>query len=182
MTERPRLFYGWYIVGLMVVAMMLIYGIRSSFSAFFAPVLDAFDWYRGTTAIMLSLNILVYGLAAPVAGILVDRWKPRRVVVMGILLLALATAANYFAGELWHFYLLFGVLAPIGTAFCGSPLLHPPLINWFGKKRGVAGGLGQIGGGLSFVYVMLIEAVISAWGWRPSFLVMAGFILVVLLP
>jgi MFS family permease len=166
----------------MIVAMMLIYGIRSSFSVFFAPVLDEFGWYRGTTAIMLSLNIFLYGLAAPVAGILVDRWKPRRVVVMGILLLTLATAANFFANRLWHFYLLFGVLAPIGTAFCGSPVFNPTLINWFGKKRGLAVGLGQIGGGLSFAYVMLIEQVISRWNWRPAFLVMAGLILVVLLP
>lgn len=150
MVRKQPFFYGWYLVGVMIIAMMLIYGIRNSFSVFFAPVLDDFGWYRGTTAIMLSLNILVYGLAAPVAGILVDRWKPRTVVVMGIFVLALATAANFYAGKLWHFYLLFGVLAPIGTAFCGSPAFNPTLINWFGKKRGLAVGLGQIGGGLSF--------------------------------
>jgi len=182
MVRKQPFFYGWYLVGVMIIAMMLIYGIRNSFSVFFAPVLDDFGWYRGTTAIMLSLNILVYGLAAPVAGILVDRWKPRTVVVMGIFVLALATAANFYAGKLWHFYLLFGVLAPIGTAFCGSPVFNPTLINWFGKKRGLAVGLGQIGGGLSFAYTMLIEKVISIWDWRASFFVMAGLVVVVLLP
>jgi MFS family permease len=182
MIRQPRFFYGWYIVGVMIIAMMLVYGIRSSFSAFFPHVLDDFHWFRGSTAIMLSLNIFVYGLTAPVAGSLVDRWKPRVVVVIGISLLALATASCYFARELWHFYLLFGVLAPIGTAFCGSPVFNPALINWFGKRRGLAVGLGQIGGGLSFAYIMLIEWINTQWGWQYSFFVMAGLVVVVLLP
>ena len=42
--------------------------------------------------------------------------------------------------------------------------------------------LGKYSWGLSFTYGMLVEAVISAWGWRPSFLVMAGLLLTVLLP
>ncbi len=182
MIPRPRFFYGWYLVGLMAVSMMLVYGIRNSFSVFFDPILDEFQWFRGTTAIMLSLNILVYGLVAPFAGSLVDRWKPRKVVFIGIFMLSLATFCCAFARELWHFYLLFGFLAPIGNAFCAAPALNPTLMNWFGKKRGLAIGLGQIGGGLSFAYGMLVEAVIASWGWRPSFYVMAGLLLIVLLP
>jgi sugar phosphate permease len=180
-ARKRHFFFGWYIVGLMIIGMALIYGIRSSFAVFFAPVLDEFGWYRGSTAIMLSLNIFIYGLTAPLAGMLVDRWKPRTVVVLGILLLSAATAANYFATELWHFYLLFGVLAPIGTAFCGSPVFNPTVINWFGKKRSLAVGLGQLGGGLSFAYVILVESVISYFNdWRPVFFVMAGLVLAML--
>jgi len=166
----------------MIIAMMLVYGIRNAFSVFFDPVLDEFQWYRGSTAIMLSLNILVYGLTAPIAGSLVDRWKPRVVAFTGIITLTMATFLCAFAGELWHFYVLFGILVPVGTAFCGTPILTPSLMNWFSKKRGLAIGLGQIGGGLSFAYGLLIEVVISQWGWRPSFYVMAGILLVVLLP
>jgi MFS family permease len=182
MVRKQPFFYGWYIVGVMIIAMMLVYGIRASFSVFFSPVLDEFGWYRGSTAIMLSLNILVYGLTAPFAGSLVDRWRPRTVVTLGILVLSLSTASCFFARELWHFYLLFGVISPIGTALCGSPVLNPAVINWFGKRKGLAVGLGQIGGGLSFAYGMLIEAVISRWGWEASFFVMGGLVIAVLLP
>lgn len=182
MVKRTPFFYGWYLVGLMVISMMLIYGIRNSFSVFFAPILGEFGWYRGSTAMMLSLNILIYGFTAPLAGSLVDRWKPRRVAMIGISILAVATAGCAFASELWHFYLLFGILAPIGSAFCGGPILNPALINWFGKRRGIAFGIGQIGGGLSFVYGMMVDAVITQLGWRPSFVVMAGLLFIVLLP
>lgn len=182
MIRRPTFFYGWYIVGLTVVSMMLVYGARNSFSVFFVPILDEFDWYRGSTAIMLSLNILVYGFTALVAGSLVDRWKPRRVATIGIFILALATASCSLARELWHFYLLFGILAPIGTAFCGAPVLNPSLMHWFDKRRGLAIGIGQIGGGLSFAYGMFIEFVISHLGWRLSFVVTGGLLMAVLLP
>ena len=90
--------------------------------------------------------------------------------------LGLATASCAFARELWHFYLLFGILVPIGTAFCGAPILNPALLNWFGSRRGLAIGLGQIGGGLSFAYGMLIESLISQLSWRPTYLIMAGII------
>jgi MFS family permease len=117
------------------------------------------------------LNIIIYGLTAPVAGALVDRWKPRRVAFIGIVILAAAAGLCYFATQLWHFYLFFGILAPIGTAFAGTPILNPTLINWFGKRRGMAISLGQIGGGLSFAYGLIVEAVIASWGWRPAFII-----------
>ena len=92
MVRRPPFFYGWVIVGTAIVGGTLVYGIRHSFSVFFPPILDEFGWSRGSTAIMLSLNVLIYGLMAPVAGSLADRWKPRRVMPIGVIILGLATA------------------------------------------------------------------------------------------
>ena len=182
MIKRPRIFFGWYLVGFMIVSLTLIYGIRNAFSVLFDPILDEFGWYRGSTALMLSIRILIYGTVAPIAGSLVDRWKPRKVAFIGILLLSLSTLGCAFANQLWHFYLLFGVLSSIGATMCGSPVLNPMLINWFTRKRGLAMGLGQIGGGLSFTYGMLVETVISHWEWRVSFGVIAALPLLVLLP
>ncbi|HTY81150.1 MAG TPA: MFS transporter [Dehalococcoidales bacterium] len=180
---KRRIFWGWYIIGLMIVSMALVFGIRTSFSIFFEPVLKTFPtWYRGSTALMLSLNIFIYGLAAPLAGLMVDRWKPRATAVIGLLLLALTTAGCYYAHSLWYFYLMFGGIGPVGAAFCASPVLNASVINWFGKSRGLGVGLGQIGGGFSFVYGLMVQAVIDKWGWQVCFLVMGGLILVVLLP
>jgi len=182
MVRRPRLFYGWVIVGITIVSMALIYGIRHSFSVFFPSILDEFGWSRGSTAFMLSLNLLFYGFVAPVAGSLGDRWKPHRLMPIGVAVLALATVGSAFTQELWHFYLLIGVLMPIGTACCGWPLLAPTLANWFAKRRGLAIGLGQIGAGLSFTYGMFAEFVISRLGWRYAYFVLAGILVAVMLP
>ena len=98
MDKKPLFFYGWVIVG-----MILVYGTRHSFSVFFPPILEEFGWSRGSTAFMLSLNILVYGLMAPIAGSLYDRWKPHRLILIGATLLGLTTAGCAYASELWHF-------------------------------------------------------------------------------
>ncbi len=181
-SRQSPLFYGWVIVGITIACMTLVYGIRHSFSVFFPSILDEFGWARGSTAIMFSLNILVYGFAAPVAGGLADRWKPRMVLATGVAMLALATAGSAFAGELWHFYLLVGVLMPVGSALCGWPIMAPALTNWFVEKRGLALGLGGMGGGLSFVYGMFVEFVISRLGWRHAYFVLAGVMAAILMP
>jgi MFS family permease len=164
------------------ISMTLIYGVRHSFSVFFPPILDEFGWNRGSTAIMLSLNVLIYGLFAPVAGSFGDRWKPRSIMLSGIMILGLATAGCALAHRLWHFYLLFGVLVSLGMAFSGWPLLTPTLTNWFAKKRGLVLGLGQMGGGLSFSYSIFAEFFISHLGWRLAYVVLSVILLGILLP
>ena len=182
MAKPQPIFYGWIIVGIAILSMTVIYGIRHSFAIFFPPILDEFGWSRGGTAFMFSLNVLIYGFVAPVAGSLGDRWKPKRVMLIGIAFLSLTTASCAFAHELWHFYLLFGILVPVGTALSGMPLFTPTLANWFVKRRGLAMGLGYVGSGFSFTYGMLAELTISQLGWRHAFFVLAGILVIVVLP
>jgi MFS family permease len=162
--------------------MVLIYGMRHSFSVFFPSILDEFGWGRGSTAVMFSLTILTYGLMAPVAGRLGDHWAPRKAMTTGLVILGLAVAGCGLADELWHFRILFGVLAPIGMALSGWPLLGPALANWFASKRGLVIGIGQIGGGFSFAYGIFAEYCISQLGWRNAYFVLAAILVTVLIP
>ena len=182
MNKRFPFFYGWVIVGIAAVTMTLVYGVRHSCAVFFPSILDQFGWSRGSTAVMLSIHIFVYGAVAPLSGRLGDRWRPRRVMPTGVLILGLAAASCSLANQLWHFYLIFGVFAPIGLACCGWPLISPTLANWFTKHRGLAVSIGQMGGGLSFVYGMFAEYVISHFGWRTAYVVMGAVLIVILLP
>ena len=182
MVKRSRFFYGWNIVGMSFISMTLIYGMRHSFSVFFPPILNEFGWGRGSTSIMLSLNVIIYGLLVPIAGSFADRWKPRNTMLSGIIILGFATASCALAQRLWHFYLLFGVLVPFGMAFSGWPLMTPTLTNWFEKKRGLVLGLGQMGGGLSFSYSIFAEFFISHLGWRLAYVGLSVILLGVLLP
>ena len=182
MSKRQPFFYGWVIVAITVIGMALVYGTRHSFSVFFPPLLDEFGWNRGSTALMLSLNLLVYGFTAPLAGNLCDRWKPQRIMSLGVAMLAIITAGCAFVQELWHFYLLFGVLMPVAIAFSGWPVLGPALVNWFVKRRGLVLGIAQMGGGFSFTYGIFVERMISTLGWRGAFFVIAGVLIVILLP
>lgn len=182
MKERPLIFYGWFIVLIAGVSMMLIYGIRHSFAVFFSRILEEFGWNRADTAMMFSLNVFIYGIFAPLAGSLAEHWKPKILMPWGISILGLATVGCAFAQKLWHFYLLFGFLMPLGSALSGWPIIAPSLINWFRQRRGLVLGLGQMGGGLSFLYSLFVEILISSLGWRNTFLILAMILGVFLFP
>ncbi|RJQ55456.1 MAG: MFS transporter [Desulfobacteraceae bacterium] len=182
MNERSAFFYGWIIVGMAAVTMTLVYGVRHSFSVFFPSILNQFGWSRGSTAIMLSIHIFAYGALAPIAGMLGDRWRPRVLMPIGIIILGSAAAACGLANELWHFYLIFGICAPLGLCFCGWPLLAPALSNWFSTRKGLALGIGNLGGGLSFAYGIFVEHAISEFGWRLAYVAVGGSLIAILLP
>lgn len=182
MNKMANLYYGWVITAIVVITMMLVYGTRHSFGVFFPYVLGEFHWHRSSTALIFSLNILIYGFWAPVAGAIGNRWSRGKVVTLGIVVLFFSTAGCAFAREPWHFYLLFGILMPLGTGLAGTPLLVPVLANWFIVRRGLVFGLGQLGGGLSFVYGIFANFVISLLGWRSAYVVLAGTMVIVLLP
>ena len=131
---------------------------------------------------MLSLNLFLYGIAAPFVGFLISRWRPRCLLFIGITLLAVATVGCAFADRLWHFYLFFGFVNSLGCALGGWPILAPALMNWFAHRRGLVMGLGQMGAGLSFVYVVFTRFVISMVGWRNAFFVLAAVLVVFVFP
>ncbi len=179
---RPPFFYGWVIVAVCTVCMTMGYGIRHSFSVFFPSILDEFGWSRASTAVMLSLHLFFYGIFAPLAGSLSDLWQPKRIMMIGAIILGLATALCGIANSLWHFYIIFGLFTPIGLAFLGAPVVTPTIINWFFRSRGLAYGLAQMGGGLSFVFAFLIESLISSTDWRMAYIILGVVLVVVLIP
>ena len=83
MGKKPLFFYGWVVLAVSFVAMTLGYGARNSFSVFYVVILDEFGWSRASTAVIFSVNAVVYGITAPLAGALVDRFGPKRVLSTG---------------------------------------------------------------------------------------------------
>ena len=180
--HQANWFYGWTIVAVCTVTMTLGYGVRHSFGVFFPPILDEFGWSRGSTAVMLSIHLFVYGCMAPFAGALSDRWRAKRMILSGAVVMALATVSCGFASQLWHFYVIFGIFTPIGLALVGSPIINPTITNWFYKFRGIAFSLAQMGGGLSFLYAIYAESMISNFGWRKAYFVLGITLSVILIP
>ena len=182
MFKKDFFSYRWVIVGIAIICMLLIYGIRHSFAAFFPSILNEFGWTRGNTALIFALNVLLYGILAPIAGSLADRWRPKLAISLGVLLLGISAASCALAKELWHFYVLFGILLSLGTAFSGAPVIIPTIANWFASKRGTAIGLGLTGGALSFSVVTYAEYLISTFGWRLAFALISGTVVAIVLP
>src|SRR6266496_2721416 len=75
-------YYGWVVVGLSFLANLMAAGIRSAPTVLIHPLEAEFGWSRTAIASAASLNLLLYGLAAPAGGWLIDRIGPRRVILV----------------------------------------------------------------------------------------------------
>jgi len=172
----------WTVAAIAAICMVVIYGIRHSFSAFFPSILNDYGWTRGGTALMFSINVALYGMLAPIAGNLADRWKPKLMMSLGILTIGISTASCALANELWQFYVLFGILLSLGMAFSGGPVMIPVVSRWFTRRRGAAIGIVVAGGALSFSMVTYAEYLISMFYWRLAFVLLAGTAIVIYIP
>lgn len=173
---RTRLpfYYGWLVVASMFVSQTMSYGVYYSFSVFFVALLEQYHWSRAAAAGVFSTQILVIGLTGVTTGALIDRFGPGRVVPAGGVLLALALLGTSQLTELWHFYLLFGVLAGLGISMCGWVPCVTVLSRWFSARRGTAIGIASAGIGLGTVLMVpLNQYLISTAGWRAAYVVLA---------
>ena len=182
MRKQPLFFYGWIIVAVSFLSTVLAYGARNSFSVFYVAILDEFGWSRAATAGIFSANTIAYGVAAPFVGALVDRFGPRKIMLIGAIVLASAMVLCSIVNTLWHLYLLFGVAGGIGTSLMGYPANAAVMPHWFVKRRGMVFGIFTSGFGASFLVVPLAQYLIVKLGWRLSFVLLGVFIALVAVP
>ena len=182
-ADGLNLYYGWIIVAVALVSMAFWFGIRSNFSVFYVALLEEFGWRRGDSAGVQSMALITYTVMAPLVGGLIDRFGPRRVVTPGILILALGLVLCRTIGNLAEFYIFYGVVVGTGITCIGIVTYSAILAHWFEKRRGLASGIALSGMGLgTFVLVPLSQSFISMWGWRLTFAVLAGLVLIIALP
>ena len=178
-----KIYYGWIIVAVSMISTTFWFGIRTSFSVFYVPLLEQFHWNRGESAGVQSVALLSYTLLAPVVGGLIDRFGPRRVIVPGIFVLSLGLLLSSYLESLLQFYVFYGIVMGSGITCIGIVSYSAILAHWFEKKRGLASGIAVSGMGLgTFLFVPLSQYLISAYGWRDTFIIQSVLSLLILLP
>jgi len=176
--KQPLIFYGWIVIGLAFLSMLVAYSLRYNFSVFYGAILEYFGWGRGATAAALSINLVVYALSCPLVGNLTDRFGIRRVVPIGAILLGLALAACSQIAAIWQLYLLIAVTA-FGSCAIGFIPHVPVIANWFPKRRGLALGILNAGVTASALLAPAMQYLILILGWQGAFLVLAGISVIV---
>ena len=175
-----RIYYGWIVVATCLLVIAPVAPLFASFSIFQVPILDEFHWSRGNFAIALGIHMVFGGLAAPVAGGLIDRFGPRRVMPIGALLTALALILLSRSSSLWHFYVAFGLLAAAGSSLLQIVPLVTLVTNWFARHRGKAIGIVSAGNGAGqMAFLPLIQLLTKEIGWRHTYLVYGLAVLVI---
>jgi len=181
-SRTHRIFFGWYVVAAGMMIQAFGYGSRYSFSVFFPTLLNEFGWPRDMGASILSTHLLFYGLTAPFAGGVVDRFGSRKTMFSGMVLLTLGLILSHWGQKPWHFYMTFGVLAGIGLCLLGAVPLTVIVRNWFERRRGIALALVFFGTGAAYACYPAVAWLIDTLGWRRAYAVEGLIITAVFAP
>ena len=179
---RRTFFYGYVIVALCFLNLVVVGGLMAGFSVFNVALLETFRWSRATTATIASVNGVVYSAMAPVAGWAFDRLGPRIIMPMGVGLVGIGLVLASGSQSLWRFYLCYGLLAGFGIGcidFVGTTAV---LAHWFRRRRATAIGCGAMGLGVGIVLVPGVQLLITGYGWRGAMMLLGGAILVTHVP
>lgn len=180
--EGKGIFYGWVVLGVAFITVVLGYAIRNTFAVFYPTIVEEFSWGRGSTALMFSISFLIYGLASPLAGTLVDRFGPRRVLPLGGVIAGVGVALCSLAAAQWQFFLFYGGIAAIGLSLAGWTPLTAIVSNWFVKKRGLAIGILAAGFGGSLISAPIAQFLISSFSWQKAYIIVGVFPVVIIVP
>ncbi len=139
------------------------------------PLETEFGWSREQTSTAVSLNLLVYGITAPIAAVLMARFGTKRIAVIALALIAAGSGLTLNMTEAWQLTLLWGLLVGIGTG-CLALVFAASVTNaWFTKRRGLVTGVfsaayatGQL------LFLPLISSIVDSSGWREATLVVTG--------
>jgi len=182
LEKRDGIFYGWVVLTIAFITLVLGYAIRNTFSVFYPTIVEEFGWGRGNTALMFSISIIVYGAMAPLAGSLVDRFGPRLILPIGAFIVGGGVALCSMATAQWHFYLFYGVMVAAGLSLAGWTPLTAITSNWFVKKRGLAFGILAAGFGGSLVFASVAQFLISTFGWQTSYVILGVSSIAIIAP
>ena len=173
-----RAYYGWWMLAGSVVAVALAAGISFwSFGLYIAPLESEFGWSRAEVSGGFSVALLASALAAPLIGWWIDRYGPRRIILIGAVLTAGSYVLLATTSELWQWFVYQSINAVFRQMMFFIPF-QTLISRWFDRRRGLAVGL--LGTGFSlggFVVVPIMREVIDAVQWEGSFVV-AGILVV----
>lgn len=175
MAGEGRLFYGWVIVGLALLALLVTNGLTiGGLTVFDEVLLKEFGWSRGSLKFRDLLQFGVAGLLGPLAGALADRFGVRPLMLFGAALLGTAFALYARIGSLGAMYGIH-LLFAVALATCGLAINVLLVSRWFVAKRGTAIGLTLVGTSLGGILLPPLNyALIQSLAWRNAFLAVAA--------
>jgi predicted MFS family arabinose efflux permease len=172
--RRGRPHRAWSVAAVTFVAIVGAAGFASLPGLLIDPLHADFGWSRGVIGLAVSVNIALYGLTAPFAAALMDRFGIRRVVMVALVVVSLGAGLTVRMTAPWQLVLCWGVLVGLGSGSMALAFAATVVDRWFVARRGlVTGVLTAAGAAGQLVFLPLLSHIVTAHGWRPATLVVA---------
>jgi predicted MFS family arabinose efflux permease len=154
------------------VALLGAAAFRAAPGVLIVPLQDEFGWPRGVLSLAVGVNLVLFGLTAPFAATLMDRFGIRRVVTAALVLVAAGNGLTVFVTASWQLVLLWGVLVGFGTGSMALVFAATVASRWFVERRGFVMGVLTAGSSMGqLVFLPVLAWATAAWGWRAASLV-----------
>ena len=141
------------------------------------PLGKDFGWSHALIGGAVSVNLVVYGLGAPFAAAIVERFGVRRVTTFALCQVAVGAGLSVFMNQPWQLYLLWGVVIGSATGALAVPLAAIIANSWFSTRRGLVSGLltaSNASGQLIFLPLLAWIATTYWWQWVAGAVVIAA--------
>lgn len=181
--DRIPFYYGWIIVLAATLGKaMTIPGQTAGISLFIDGFIEDLGLARSSVSMAYTVATVIGAISLTYVGRWIDRFGPRRSVVAIAAAFALACFFMGYVGGLITLFLGFTLLRALGQGSLSLASIH--VVNlWFVRRRGTAVGI--MGAGLAVAmsfFPVLIEDLISRFGWRVTYMLLGGGLLVFMVP
>ena len=173
MASRQRV-YPWLVALVTFLVLIASAAFRSSQGVMIVPIEEDLGWSRTITSLAISVNLVIYGVTAPFAAALMERFGVRRIAIGALALLSLGTGLTAVMTASWQLVFLWGVLVGLGTG--STALVFGALVanRWFTKRRGLVVGIfGAAWATGQLAFLPLFARIIEHQGWRYASLTVA---------
>ncbi len=173
-----RLHPAWIVAAVAFLALVGAAGFRSAPSALIVPLQEEFGWSLTELSAAVSVNILLFGLTAPFAAALMERFGLRRVTSTALFLIAAGAALSTLVTHSWQLLLTWGLLIGLGTG--SMALVFAALVadRWFLKRKGLITGVLTAGSATGqLIFLPIVASVAQNDGWRYASLIIAAIAL-----
>ena len=180
---KTKIYFGWWTVLALGIESLVGMGFAfQAFSVIFKPLAADLGLSRAVTSVAASAQSILGAFLVAIGGWVGDKYGPRWLILIGIVLMSMGCAMMYFINSLWSFLLvmsLIGAGASLGVTY----LTDKAIVNWFVKKSGMAINIKFAIASLSgFIILPFTAWLVSNFGWRVAYVVGGAIIAVVCIP
>ena len=173
-----RIHKAWVVAAVTFLVLIAAAAFRSTTSVLYMPIEMEFGWNRVATSGAVGLNVLVYGLTAPFAAVLMNRFGLKKVGLVALALIAGGTALTTVMNQPWELYFDWGILVGIGTGCLALAGGAQVANSWFVKHRGLVTGIFSAAYATgSLIFLPFIAQTANSVGWRQATLIVSLFCL-----